>query len=115
MDMIWAVIGWAVLGLCAGAIARLLHPGRDPMTWLGTMVLGILGSLVGGFVVYLLHWGDKPYSPANWIGSIIAAILLLIIHNRMTAPAAAARTSPGGATNADYKRAVYDDLSKGSQ
>src|SRR4051812_7489844 len=44
------ILGWAVFGLVAGAIARFLHPGRDPMNWLWTMVLGILGAVVGGWV-----------------------------------------------------------------
>jgi uncharacterized membrane protein YeaQ/YmgE (transglycosylase-associated protein family) len=42
------IIGWIVIGLIAGAIARWLMPGPDPMGWLGTIVLGIVGSLVGG-------------------------------------------------------------------
>ncbi len=43
------MIGWAVFGLVAGAIARLLHPGRDPMNWLWTMLLGIGGAAHGRF------------------------------------------------------------------
>ena len=43
------MIGYAVFGLVAGVIARMLHPGRDPMNWLWTMLLGIGGAEVGGF------------------------------------------------------------------
>lgn len=75
--MITSIIGWVIFGLIAGAIARLLHPGPDSMGWLGTIMLGIVGSLVGGGISYLLHLGTGPYSPAGWIMSIIGAIIML--------------------------------------
>lgn len=77
MDTIGMIIGWAVFGLVAGAIARLLHPGRDSMGWLGTMILGVLGSFLGGGVGYLLGFGTSPYQPGGWILSIVGAIVLL--------------------------------------
>ncbi|SIO06192.1 Uncharacterized membrane protein YeaQ/YmgE, transglycosylase-associated protein family [Singulisphaera sp. GP187] len=72
-----SVIGWIVFGLIAGGIARLLHPGQDAMGTLGTMLLGITGSLLGGGLAYVLKFGTSPYQPAGWIFSIIGAILLL--------------------------------------
>jgi len=78
METVWAIISWAVFGLVAGAIARLLVPGRQPMGLLATMALGIIGSFVGGFLASLFTRGDL-WSPAGWIGSIIGAILLLVI------------------------------------
>ncbi len=75
--MIMSLIGWVLFGLVAGAIARLLHPGNDPMGWVGTMLLGVAGSLLGGGVAWLLHLGIGPYEPAGWILSIIGAIVLL--------------------------------------
>lgn len=77
--MVTSIIGWIVFGLIAGAIARLLHPGRDSMGWLGTMMLGICGSLLGGGVAYLLYLGTSPYEPAGWIFSILGAIVLLAV------------------------------------
>ncbi len=79
MNTIGMLIGWAVFGLVAGAIARLLHPGRDAMGWGATMILGILGSLLGGGLGYLLGFGRTPYEPGGWIMSIIGAIILLAI------------------------------------
>src|SRR5690242_4604943 len=58
-----SLLAWALFGLVAGAIARFLHPGFDSMGMLGTMMLGILGSLLGGGVAYLLHLGTSPYEP----------------------------------------------------
>jgi uncharacterized membrane protein YeaQ/YmgE (transglycosylase-associated protein family) len=75
--MITSIIGWMLFGLVAGAIARYLHPGYDRMGMAGTIVLGILGSLLGGGIAYLLRLGTSPYEPAGWIMSILGAILLL--------------------------------------
>jgi uncharacterized membrane protein YeaQ/YmgE (transglycosylase-associated protein family) len=75
MDVIW----WLLVGLAAGALARLLVPGRDPMGVVGTLLLGLVGSLVGGFVGSLLTSGDEDFSPAGLIGSIIGAVIALLI------------------------------------
>lgn len=79
MDTVGMLISWAVFGLVAGAIARLLHPGRDAMSWFSTMLLGILGSFLGGGIAYLLRIGTTPYSPGGWIMSILGAVILLAI------------------------------------
>ena len=73
------LIGWLVFGLVAGAIARFIHPGPDPMSWAGTLILGVLGSFVGGGIAYLFGWGNSLLQPANWIMSILGAVLLLFI------------------------------------
>ena len=65
--MIGSLIGWLVLGLVAGFLARLLHPGSDAMGLLATIVLGILGSLLGGGIAYVLKLGTSPYEPGGWI------------------------------------------------
>lgn len=71
------IIGWLFLGLIAGAIARFLVPGRDPMGLLGTMVLGIAGALVGGFLADLL-FDDEAI---GLFGSVVGAVLLLLGFN----------------------------------
>jgi len=83
------IIGWIIIGLIAGAIARWLMPGPDPMGWLGTIVLGIVGSLVGGFVLNLVTGNGMELSPSGIIGSILGALLVLFIWRRMR-PAASA-------------------------
>ena len=75
--MIGTILGWMLFGLIAGAIARMLHPGDDAMGWGMTMVLGILGSLLGGGIAYLFHLGVSPYEPGGWIMSILGAVVLL--------------------------------------
>ena len=75
--MITSVIGWMLFGLVAGAVARFLHPGYDRMGMAGTMILGVLGSIVGGGLAYMLRLGISPYQPGGWIMSIVGAIVLL--------------------------------------
>src|SRR5688500_7319931 len=72
--MITFIIGMLVVGLIVGALARLLMPGRDPMGLGGTIVLGIVGALVGGFLWRAL-FGDSD--GVEWVGSILGAMLVL--------------------------------------
>ena len=76
-----SIVMWIVFGAIVGIIARFLVPGADPMGWVGTIVLGIIGSFVGGFLAQLLFTGNATIPPptAGWIGSIIGAIVVLLI------------------------------------
>ncbi len=71
-------IGWLLFGLIVGAIAKFLMPGRDPGGWIVTILLGIAGSFIGGFLAKTLMGGSGQ--AAGWIGSIIGAILLLFVY-----------------------------------
>jgi uncharacterized membrane protein YeaQ/YmgE (transglycosylase-associated protein family) len=77
------IIGWIIVGLIAGAVARWLMPGPDPMGWLGTIVLGIVGSLVGGTLLNLLSGGGLELSAAGILGSILGALIALYVWRRM--------------------------------
>ena len=73
-----AIISWLIFGLIVGAIAKFLMPGRDAGGWVATILLGIAGSFVGGFLAQvLLGSGNQT---AGWIGSIIGAMVLLGIY-----------------------------------
>ncbi|TME65989.1 MAG: GlsB/YeaQ/YmgE family stress response membrane protein [Chloroflexi bacterium] len=72
-----------IVGLIAGFIARALVPGPDPMGWLGTMILGIVGSFVGGTLAALIFGGTLELSASGIIGSIIGAIIVLLIWRAM--------------------------------
>jgi uncharacterized membrane protein YeaQ/YmgE (transglycosylase-associated protein family) len=79
--MLLTILIWIVFGAIVGAIARLLIPGRQPMGFLLTMVLGIVGSLLGGFISWLFTGGpDDPYAPGGWIMSILGALIVLGIY-----------------------------------
>jgi uncharacterized membrane protein YeaQ/YmgE (transglycosylase-associated protein family) len=74
------IIVWLIIGLIAGAIARLLVPGRDPLGFLGTLILGLAGSLIGGFLADLIDSGNDEFSPAGLLGSIVGAVIALLIY-----------------------------------
>ena len=77
------IVLFLIVGLVAGFIARWLVPGPDPMGWLGTLVLGIIGSLVGGTLAALVFGGTLELSPSGLVGSIIGAVIVLLIWRAM--------------------------------
>ena len=72
------LLGQALFGLIVGAIAKLVMPGQDPGGILITMILGLIGSMIGTFVGRSL-WGGADYS-AGWITSILGTIVLLAVY-----------------------------------
>ena len=80
--MLAFIVMLLIVGLIAGAIARLLVPGRDPMGVLKTMGLGVVGSFVGGFLenlIFLHSMSLFALHPAGILGSIIGSIIVLLI------------------------------------
>jgi uncharacterized membrane protein YeaQ/YmgE (transglycosylase-associated protein family) len=80
--MLTFIIVLVIVGLISGAIARLLMPGRDPIGIFGTIVLGIVGSFVGGFLQNLIQYHSlniHSFHTVGIIGSIIGAWVLLLI------------------------------------
>ncbi len=75
LHLIWM----AIIGLIAGALAKLIMPGKDPGGIIVTMLLGIAGSFVGGFLFRLLGIG-RGAATAGLIGSVIGAIILLALY-----------------------------------
>ncbi|HEU4711692.1 MAG TPA: GlsB/YeaQ/YmgE family stress response membrane protein [Pyrinomonadaceae bacterium] len=82
LSFIW----WLIIGLIAGAIARLIMPGRDAMSWVATMLLGIVGSILGGLISWAI-WGvdeaGRGFRPAGLLLSILGAIVVLWIWRMM--------------------------------
>lgn len=76
------VIGWIVFGLVVGVIAKLLMPGRDPGGFIITILLGIVGALLGGFLGRALGW-YAPNQPAGYLMSIVGAMLVLFLGRKM--------------------------------
>jgi uncharacterized membrane protein YeaQ/YmgE (transglycosylase-associated protein family) len=71
------IIGFLVFGLIVGALARLIKPGRQNLSIVMTLVLGVVGSLIGGFVAKFLGTGD--YFELNIIGAIVAIIAAVLL------------------------------------
>lgn len=78
--MVGLIISLIVIGLIAGALARLIVPGKQNISVVGTGVLGIIGSFVGGFLGYLLfHHGNGLIHPSGIIGSVIGSLIVLLL------------------------------------
>jgi len=73
------IIGWIVIGLIAGAIAKFLIPGRDPGGCILTILLGVAGALLAGFIGQQIGW-YKEGEGAGFIAAIVGAILILFIY-----------------------------------
>lgn len=82
--MVLTIIGWIVFGLIVGFIARALVPGKDNIGVLMTILLGVAGSVVGGLVFSAFSGRFTLSNPVGWIGSIIFAIILLVVYNKVT-------------------------------
>ena len=82
MSVITFIIWIVIIGLIAGALARLLLPGRDPIGVIGTIVVGIVGSFIGGFLDNLWKYHTlnvHSFHTVGLIGSVIGAIVLLLL------------------------------------
>jgi uncharacterized membrane protein YeaQ/YmgE (transglycosylase-associated protein family) len=78
----WTVMYLLVVGAIAGYVARLFVKGADPMTWWQTILLGIVGSFVGGFGAYVLFGWDEDegfLQPSGLVFSILGAIVALLL------------------------------------
>lgn len=85
--MLGFIIALIVIGAIAGFVARALVPGPDPMTVGATILLGIVGSFVGGFLADALFRNDAEdvgLAPSGIIGSIIGAIIALLVYRAAT-------------------------------
>jgi uncharacterized membrane protein YeaQ/YmgE (transglycosylase-associated protein family) len=81
------IIGMIIIGAIAGFIARALVPGKDSMSIPATILLGIVGSFVGGLLASLIFGsgdGESFLRPSGLIGSVIGAILALVVYNAVT-------------------------------
>lgn len=75
------IIGFIIIGIVAGFLARLLVPGRDPMGFIATVVLGMVGAFVGGFLADALFDDES----IGWFGATVGAVIVLLIWNAVVA------------------------------
>jgi uncharacterized membrane protein YeaQ/YmgE (transglycosylase-associated protein family) len=82
LNMLGLIITLIIVGLIAGAVARLLVPGKQNLSIPATIVIGIVGSFVGGFLGYLIFHKDSSngfFQPSGLLGSIIGAVIVLLL------------------------------------
>jgi len=80
------IIGWIVLGLIAGAIAKAILPGRQGGGWIATLILGVIGALLGGFIgsaVFGIGL-EEFWSIQTWLVAIAGSIVVLLIYGLVT-------------------------------
>lgn len=80
------ILGWIVLGLIAGAIAKAIMPGRDPGGIIITMLLGIVGAIIGGFVGRAIFGTDinRFFDLSTWLLAILGSLIVLGIYRLVT-------------------------------
>jgi len=77
------IIGWIILGLLAGAIAKAILPGDDPGGIIVTMIIGIVGALLGGFLAQVIFGNntvDEFFDLSTWLTAIVGSIILLLLY-----------------------------------
>jgi uncharacterized membrane protein YeaQ/YmgE (transglycosylase-associated protein family) len=83
MNML-SLLGWIIFGLIVGALAKLLMPGRDPGGIIVTIILGIVGALIGGFLGRAMGFYG-PGDVAGFVMSLIGAIIILLLYRLLIA------------------------------
>lgn len=79
------ILSWIILGLVAGAIAKALHPGKDPQGCIVTMIIGIIGAVVGGWIATMLGWGTVDgFNLYSILVAVGGAVLALAIYTAIT-------------------------------
>jgi uncharacterized membrane protein YeaQ/YmgE (transglycosylase-associated protein family) len=79
----YGILAWILIGLVAGAIAKLIMPGKDPGGCIVTILLGIAGALLAGFLGQAIGWYEAGEG-AGFIAAIVGALILLVIYRLVT-------------------------------
>ena len=77
------ILGWIILGLLAGAIAKAILPGDDPGGIIVTIIIGIVGALLGGFLaqaIFHVNTVNHFFDLSTWLTAIVGAIILLLLY-----------------------------------
>lgn len=80
------IFGWLILGLIAGAIAKLILPGKQAGGWIITLILGVVGALLGGFIGSAIFGVgiDEFFSLSTWLLAIGGSLIVLVIYGAIT-------------------------------
>jgi uncharacterized membrane protein YeaQ/YmgE (transglycosylase-associated protein family) len=90
------IIGWIILGLLAGVIAKAMLPGDDPGGLIVTALIGVVGAFIGGFIAKALGFGDpidEFFDLSTWLGAIIGSIVLLLVYRAVAGGTGRRRTA----------------------
>jgi uncharacterized membrane protein YeaQ/YmgE (transglycosylase-associated protein family) len=90
------IIGWIILGLLAGLIAKAMLPGDDPGGLIVTALIGVVGAFIGGFIAKALGFGDpidEFFDLSTWLGAIIGSVVLLLVYRAVVGGMGRRRTA----------------------
>jgi uncharacterized membrane protein YeaQ/YmgE (transglycosylase-associated protein family) len=76
----YGILGWIVIGLLAGGLAKLLMPGRDPGGCIVTILLGIAGALLAGFLGRAIGWYGPNDQGAGFVAAVVGAFVILLVY-----------------------------------
>ena len=76
----YGIVGWIIIGGLAGAIAKLIMPGKDPGGCVVTILLGVAGALLAGFLGRQLGWYEADDAGAGFIAAIVGALIILVVY-----------------------------------
>jgi uncharacterized membrane protein YeaQ/YmgE (transglycosylase-associated protein family) len=91
------LIGTIIVGLIVGALARFIMPGEQKMGWIMTILLGVAGSLLAGFIGQALGWYQAGEG-AGWIASVVGALVLLFVVGKLRSGSGSGSSSSGSST-----------------
>lgn len=76
----FSIIFWIIFGALVGWLAKAIYPGKENISGWGTVVLGVVGSFVGGFINWAVGWGNSIFAPSGLLMSIVGAILCCYLY-----------------------------------
>ena len=85
-EVVMGIIGWIVMGLIAGAVAKLILPGRQGGGWIATLILGVVGALLGGFLGNVLIPGldSSGFNFQTFLTALVGSLIVLLIYGFVT-------------------------------
>lgn len=78
--MMYFILSWVVYGLLVGLLAKAIHRGDDPVGFIPTVVIGIIGSYVGGFISWLIGFGVKPFESSGIFMGVVGGVIFCSLY-----------------------------------
>lgn len=77
----FTILGWIIYGLIVGLLAKLFHPGEEPAGFGSTLLIGVAGSFMGGFINYVLGKGTSPFSSSGIIMGVVGGVVCCFLYD----------------------------------
>lgn len=77
---LFTIVWWILFGAVVGGVARWVYPGKQDISFWGTVLLGVSGSFVGGMINWMLGWGDRMISGSGFVMSLVGALMACYVY-----------------------------------